>query len=148
MKNVIFLFLSFAFFKPQAQVIPAKKDSHAGNRIWFYSYSLNPDSSLGKPFGNFQAEILKGALGQMYIAVVSSGDWTSGIRQYPSSLPLYETPENAVQVVLDYPNKQFQFFLWNANPFSEKPHHVNSVLNFVGYDSLQHSITFSDFVGR
>jgi len=149
MKMSVLLLALMPLLRLQAQVIPISGNGKAGSRIWFSTYTVNPDGTLGKAVGNYQAEILKGDMGQRYIAVIDSEDWTNGSKQYPTNLPLYEAPDSiAVQVVLNYAKRQFEFFPWDANTFSGKPHHVSAVLNFMGNDNKPYSITFAEFMGK
>ncbi len=149
MKIEVLILALAACFPLQAQVIPGSADGKTGSRIWFSSYSVNADGTLGKAVGNYQAEVLKAELGQRYLAVIQSEDWTNAARQYPTNLPLYEAPDTvAVQVVLNYAKRQFEFYSWDANSFSGKPHHVSPVLHFMGNDNKPYAISFVEFMGK
>jgi hypothetical protein len=149
MKMAVLGVLLLSTIRLQAQVIPSPANGKAGDRIWFSTYTVNPDGSLGKAVGNYQAQILKGDLGQRYIAVIDSEDWTNSKKQYPTNLPLYEAPDTiAVQVVLNYAKRQFEIYPWDANTFSGKPDHTSSVLKFMGNDFKPYSITFLEFMGN
>jgi hypothetical protein len=148
MKNIFLLVASLVSLHLRGQIISTANGGSLGNIIWYCTFSVNADRSLGLPVCNYQAGTIKDVNNNKHLIVVNSNNWLAGTKAYPNSMALYETPGNVAIVVPDYANRVFKFYNWNVTSIAGPPHHTNPVLNFIGNDKQPYTISFADFAGR
>ncbi|WP_188931000.1 hypothetical protein [Puia dinghuensis] len=122
MKSAFVLLVSVACLHLHGQIIPNSGVPSEGSIIWFQTWGFFIFFSGPTP------------------------NWLQEQKAFPTSIALYETPGNPVNVVLDYTKQQFKFYVGQTT--TGPPDHTNTVLHFIGNDGEPYSITFLAFVGQ